>query len=399
MPREAIAYCTNVHPGETLAEIEQALRHSALPLRRRFADERFPLGLRLGERAVRDFLEDPAAKESFLALLDEGRFSIETMNVFPQGTFHSDGTKEKVYLPDWTHRERLRYTLDAARVLAEILPSDRTRGTLSTVPLGFRRSLAGREDAAAALLLEAADGLAALEIETGRRLVLCLEPEPECLLETTAEVCSFFEDHLLRRAEARGEGAADRARRHVGVCYDVCHAAVCFEEPSYDFLRLRGAGIEVAKVQLSCALELPRPTQNAEGVERLRAFQEPRFLHQVQAIGPDRERLRWLDLPDFLRDFDSGAVPELDCVRCHFHVPLHLPDTWPLATTVEKLHETFTALQGFEEQPHLEVETYTFEVLPRAGTAREGELLDSLEQEIRFAMNGLTPESGGGPAA
>ena len=42
-------------------------------------------------------------------------------------------------------------------------------------------------------------------------------------------------------------GLADALRRHLGVCYDVCHAAVEFEDPRASVARLRAAGIGIAK--------------------------------------------------------------------------------------------------------------------------------------------------------
>ena len=70
--------------------------------------------------------------------------------------------------------------------------------------------------------------------------MLALEPEPCCMLETVEETVAFFRDHL--HGEATAAVVAERAGldlaaarealvRHVGVCYDICHGAVEFEEP------------------------------------------------------------------------------------------------------------------------------------------------------------------------
>ena len=78
-------------------------------------------------------------------------------------------------------------------------------------------------------------------------------------------------DRLLRAPSAfAGAVAADDApygpigrrrrraalRRHLGLCLDVCHAAVEFEDPGASLERIDAAGITVAKLQLSSALNV-----------------------------------------------------------------------------------------------------------------------------------------------
>lgn len=393
-----LSYCTNVHPGESVEEILGALRQHAVPLRRRFPDkEPFGLGLRLGERAVRELQETPSRLEDLLGFLGDHSLAVYTLNVFPQGAFHGDSVKEQVYQPDWTRPERAAYTRAAAGLLARLLPADQDYGTLSTLPVGHGLQDPGSLEAAAGNLAAVAADLARLEGDSGNLLQLCLEPEPLCVLETSSDLVAFFKEHLLpaaRRLPAvAGCDGEEQVRRHLGVCYDTCHMAVGFEEAGYNLQRLRREGIQVGKIQLSSALEVRRPGENPEGLSRLAEFQEERFLHQV--IGRDRrgKLLRYPDLPDFLRSRQAAGAG-LEVARCHFHVPIHLPDAFPLGTTQAHLLEVLNAQRLAPEVRHLEVETYTFELLPHKPVGKL-DLVDDLENEIRFAWGHL---AGGTPA-
>lgn len=400
--RRLLSYCTNVHPGETVAEITDDLRRFAVPLRKRFADERFALGLRLGEVAVTELDQDPEAMAAFKAFLDRERFIAYTLNVFPQGAFHAPEVKEQVYQPDWSDPSRAAYTMAAARVLAQLLDDDDPFGTLSTLPLGWvsEKSADATQplrDAGARNIARVAHQLADLEAATGRRILLCLEPEPLCVLETTAETIAWFEEDLWPLGNdleaVGGRDGEEQLRRHVGACYDACHLAVEHEDVLYGLERLERAGVPVGKIQLSCALELRRPRENPEGLRRLLAFDEPRFLHQV--VVPDKERklVRFRDLGRFSAWLEATSEP-VGSARCHFHVPIHLPPSWPLHTTQASLRDVMHREHVRRSVRHLEVETYTFSVMPDA-LRQDGSLVDSLEREIAFAREGLLSDEGG----
>ena len=319
-------------------------------------------------------------------LVSEG-FYCQTLNAFPQGEFHADRVKEEVYVPDWRQKERLSYTLDSARVLAELLPAGEDSGTLSTLPLGFRSSIVGEESLCISNLKKAIQELAILEEESGQWIQLCLEPEPCCAIETIQEFITFYEALLLESAELRSGGLVgeELVRRFLGLCYDSCHQAVEFGEPSYEFELLARKGIPVGKIQLSSALELVRPGDNPDGLNRLSQFAEPRFLHQVVAQRRDQSLERFVDLPRFLES-QAANPAEFEIARCHFHVPIHFADAWPLRTTQPQLCEVLNWLHHQDHRPQLEIETYTFDVLPEGFSTP---LVDCLEREINFAMAGL----------
>ncbi|HEY8610390.1 MAG TPA: metabolite traffic protein EboE [Roseomonas sp.] len=372
-----LAYCTNIHPGETWPEVRQVLQHHLPEVKRRVSpNAAMGVGLRLSADAATTLATDA---ESFAWLRDflSGRglyaFSI---NGFPYGRFHGVRVKHEVYEPDWRRPERLAYTNRLADLLASLLPADQPdlAGSVSTAPGGFR-SLArvpGAEQAVADALLRHAAHLVALRERTGRTIALAIEPEPMCLMETVEEAARFFEEHLLSRraiaclaalAGISAPIAEEAARRHLGLCYDVCHAAVEFEDPAASLARLRRSGIGVAKLQLSSALRIPRV--DAASVARLRPFDEGVYLHQVVERRADGRIVRHLDLGDafaaFERDVSRDSPPEW---RVHFHVPVFHDDLAGFATTQSDLRRILALQRQEGISPHLEVETYTWDVLP-----------------------------------
>lgn len=364
-----LTYCTNIHPGESWPEVLDNLRTHVLEVRRRVApDAPFGVGLRLSARAAAT-LREPRQLESFKRFLAEHDLYVFTLNGFPYGPFHAEPVKAAVYRPDWTDAQRAHYTADLIAVLAELLPEG-LAGSISTVPGGFKRDTTRPEHVQriARQLLEQALALHELRRERGVELALALEPEPCCLLETTSETLDFFERQLLSRPArewlaARAQvdlGSAETIlRRHLGVCLDTCHAAIEFEQADDTLDRLSAAGINVAKIQLSTGLRLPELSPDV--LEALRAYDEPVYLHQVVARTNSGELLRFEDLPEALASADARAAEEW---RVHFHVPLYRSDLGAFTNTQAFLARV---LERQVERPlslGLEVETYTWDVLP-----------------------------------
>ncbi|MFN5530689.1 MAG: metabolite traffic protein EboE [Planctomycetaceae bacterium] len=384
-----LGYCTNVHPGRSVAEVLSGLRQVTLPVGRRVGRP-ISAGLWLSAPVIRELLGSPAVCEEFVQTLANWELPCYTLNAFPYGDFHSERVKEQVYLPDWTDPARLQYTLACARVLARLLPPG-GEGSISTVPLGFK-ALALREDfqaACIAQLLTLSEHLQALEETTGRTIRLAIEPEPLCVLETTPETIAFFAE--LRQAAAR-RGLKEPVRRYLGVCYDVCHQAVEFESIGESLAALRANDIRVNKVHITCCVQLDNPAGNAAGRAALAAYVEGRYLHQTTAVGPSGAVLRRHDLE---ADFVARPPAEFlnaECWRVHFHVPVDAPDLGPLGTTRPQLREALRAVRGFDYAPHLEVETYTWSVWQgQPGGDPTTRLIDGLSREL-FATWALLDE-------
>lgn len=371
-----LAYCTNVHPAEDLDGVLAQLARHAEPVRRRLGVPVLGLGLWLACDAAAALAADPAAVARLRAELGRRGLEVVTLNGFPYRGFHDPVVKGAVYRPDWTSADRLHYTLDLARVLAALLPDDATHGSISTLPLGWRTPWTARHAEAAARRLDAlAAGLARIEERTGRTIRVGLEPEPGCAVETTGQA-------------ARHLSAVDTER--IGVCLDACHLAVGFEEPAAALARLDAAGLPVVKAQASCALQADDPSDPATR-EALAAFAEPRFLHQVrECAGPAPDLTPYA--ADDLDQALAGALPGRSPWRIHFHVPLHADPAPPLTTTRPQLRATLAALLGgpHPRTAHVEVETYTWGVLP-ADRRPEGPaaLADGIAAELAHARDQL----------
>lgn len=385
-----LTYCTNVHPGETLPLVRELLKRHVLAVKQAVAPEHaFGVGLRLAAAAA-DALADPAELARFKAELDADGLYCFTLNGFPYGAFHATRVKERVYLPDWQAPERLRYTRVLARVLAELLPLG-VNGSISTVPGCFKPNLNGVESerVMAAAMIDVVAMLVDIARSKGRHIALALEPEPECFLETTDEALKFFETHLVsREARQRLVDVADvdpadaerTLRRHLGVCLDTCHASVEFESPLEAWRKLQAAGIAVPKVQISAGLRLAHATP--EALDALRAFSEGVYLHQtvVQCGG---RLTRYPDLPEALAE---AQIKDAEW-RVHFHVPIFLRELGLFESTQADLVPLLTELATVRDCPHLEVETYTWDVLPEQ--FRNEPIEVAIARELRFVQDTL----------
>jgi sugar phosphate isomerase/epimerase len=366
-----LAYCTNIHRGETWAETFANLERYTLRVRERVAQgKRYAIGLRLSDVASRE-LSDPKALLEFRRWLDRRDCYVFTINGFPYGRFHGTRVKEQVYLPDWRTAERVDYTNRLFDLLAQLVPPG-VEGSVSTVPASFKEFIRSEEDVQAMRrrLWQCVDHVAALCERTGRRLHLGLEPEPMCYLETSEETALFF-DQL--REDRPGDA---RLTEHLGVNYDTCHLAVEFEEPADVLARFQSRGIRVSKLHFSSALKV-RP--DAASRQALAAFADDVYLHQVVARAEDGTLKRYADL-DLALEAASAVEPATVASewRIHFHVPLHSRPTEHFETTTDHLLGVFDALAT---QPglcsHAEMETYTWEVLPP-----ELKLRDVVEQLV-----------------
>ncbi len=376
-----LTYCSNIHPGESWAEVRANLERHVLAVRDRLMPGGdFGVGLRLSARAAAE-LSDPDVLAEFRDFLARNRMYVFTINGFPYGNFHGTRVKEAVYLPDWRDPERLRYTDLLADLLANLLPDDPAiEGSVSTVPGAFKPALDGPGDVPLMVdhLLRHAAHLVRLRTRTGRLIALALEPEPHCFLETIDEVVAFFEGHLqgpaaaCRVMELSGSDRATATRAlhdHLGVCLDLCHAAVEFERPAECTRRLELSGIRVLKMQISAGLRLP--TLDPDAIQALSRFDDAVYLHQVVQQGPGG-LLRFADLSDAFASLqDSTANREW---RVHFHVPIFLDQLGPFTSTQAFVREMLAIHRASPVSAHLEVETYTWGVLPepfRSGTVDE----------------------------
>jgi sugar phosphate isomerase/epimerase len=360
--RHHLSYCTNVHPADDLPGVLAQLDTFAVPVRERLGADRLGLGLWLAAPVAEALGADPAERTRLRHALDVRGLEVVTLNGFPYAAFHAPVVKQAVYHPDWTTAARLDYTLALATILADLLPDDALRGSVSTLPLAWREPWdTTRAEAAARNLDALAEGLAAVEDRTGRVVRVALEPEPGCIVETTAQAV-----RQLSKVDTRW----------VGVCLDLAHLACAWEEPGEALDRLRAAGLPVVKVQVSAALEVADP-RAAEPV--LRRYVEPRFLHQTRSRGGAGAD----DLDEAIARGFGGPW------RVHYHVPLHAALAAPLTATTALIEEALPML--VEECDHFDVETYTWNVLPEEQRPRNAaETAAGIAAELSY-VQGMLP--------
>ncbi|MFH8238420.1 metabolite traffic protein EboE [Streptomyces sp. NPDC018321] len=382
-----LAYCTNVHPAETLDGVLAQLRDHCEPVRRRLGRDRLGIGLWLARDAAHALVTDPSALRGLRSELDRRGLEVVTLNGFPYEGFGAEEVKYRVYKPDWADPERLEHTTSLARVLAGLLPDDVTDGSISTLPLAWRTAYdETRADKARAALVTLAERLDALQDLTGRSIRVGLEPEPGCVVETTRDAIA----PLTAIAHDR-----------IGICVDTCHLATSFEDPHTALDALTAARVPVVKSQLSAALHAEHPSR-PEVRDALAAFAEPRFLHQTRTVTPTDPAataataatagLRGTDdLDEALAD--DGPLPGTAPWRAHFHVPLHAAPAAPLTSTLPVLKAALTRLVGGPHPltRHLEVETYTWQALPPELRPRaRAQLTDGIAAELTLARDLLT---------
>jgi len=383
-----LTYCLNVHPGETWSDNLATLRTTVLAVRDLVAPGKpFGLGLRLSAAAAEE-LQSPARLAQLTDFLHSESLYVFTINGFPYGRFHGAPVKENVYAPDWRTPERRDYTNRLATILSALIPENGT-GTISTLPCSWEPWITTSADLHPILdhLTDSVAHCAAIAASQRRDILIALEPEPGCLIETTAETIHFFNAQLFTEGArllasklGRTESAARALiRHHLGVCLDTCHVALQFEDPAESLRLYASEAIRVPKIQISSAL---RTDASSAALQALQSFVEPVYLHQVKAQTPSGEILGWPDLPPALSALPATAARE---VRVHFHAPLHFTGAAPLHSTASLLTPAFLTSIASDARLHLEIETYTWQVLPPA--LRSTSIEQSIAAEFLWLEN------------
>lgn len=389
-----LSYCSNIHPGENW-EVTFSNLQKYLPIIRKqvAGDQPFGVGLRLSNTASEE-LGMGETLSNFKNWLTENNLYVFTMNGFPYGNFHNERVKDMVHAPDWGTSDRVVYTKRLFDQLAVLLP-DGVAGGISTSPISYKHwhETSDRVDTVlkkgAKHLVEIAIHLFKLEETTGKFMHLDIEPEPDGLFENSDEVVNFFADYLLPRAKEilpnkigiDTEAVENLIKKYITVCYDICHFSLAYENPVDTFKKFDNAGIVVGKIQVSAALKIINNTGETEAIwESLSQFNEPVYLHQVtEKIGD--EVVTYNDLPIVLEE-----KKEFTELRAHFHVPIFLEKFDKLDSTQDQILAVLDYLKTNKVSEHLEIETYTWDVLPEA---LKTDLSDCIIREINWLKNKL----------
>jgi hypothetical protein len=385
-----LTYCTNIHAAEGWIAVNANLQRFAPALKARLSPSApFGIGLRLSARDARELLEGDRL-EQFRRYLDEHGLYVALINGFPHGSFHRTPVKADVYAPDWRDPERVRYTLDLVTILSRLLP-DGLDGGVSTAPLSYKSWLAHLDPRPfTGNIVQIAEALTRAREERGALIHLDIEPEPDCLIETSDEFLSFFNGTLMQDggpllAASLGctvETAREYLREHVRLCVDCCHFAVEYEEPVAALERVRASDVKVGRVQLSSAIKVvfPRDETACAGIiERLRRFADTTYLHQVI----ERRGTTLSHFPDLDVALDRSESPQETEWRVHFHVPLFTDEYDGLASTQDYVRQVLDIARRTGFARHFEIETYTWDVLPQG---LKIDLLESIEREYRWVL-------------
>jgi sugar phosphate isomerase/epimerase len=389
-----LTYCTNIHPGDGWSAVAANIRRYAPALKAQLSPAGpFGLGLRLSARDARELL-DGRALDDFREWLDAEGLYVALINGFPYGPFHGTPVKADVYAPDWRDEARVTYTLDLIRILRRLLPPG-LDGGVSTAPLTYKAWMPRAGPSAWPVMTRNVARVTAALVEarsSGAMIHLDIEPEPDCLLETSGETIDFFEQWLLPvggEALRQEQGLTlDEAQGalldHVRVCFDCCHFAVEYEDPAAALDRFHNAGIGIGRVQLSSALDVPLPASAAGRsliAGRLRPFADATYLHQV--IARRAGALHHFSDLDVALDTAAGSD---DQWRIHFHVPLFASDYEGLGSTQNYVRQVIGAAVADPFTTHLEIETYTWDVLPGALKLDLGE---SIRREYEWVLGAV----------
>lgn len=380
LAKSHISYCSNIHPGEGWQEHFNELKTNVPLIKERVSPNKpFGLGLRLSAKAAEE-LSDSSALSEFKEWLARHDLYVFTMNGFPYGDFHLKRVKDQVHAPDWTTKLRLNYTKRLFDILVQLLP-EHHQGGISTSPLSYRfwhnegdNDWKTKRQICTQHILEVADHLYQKETETSFYMHLDIEPEPDGMIENAAEFISWYLEELLPLGQAYFheryglEPAKSIAliKRYICLCYDVCHFALEYEDHALCMNQLSKAGIAIGKFQVSSALKVKLASDRQrrdEQKKKLQEFDEPIYLHQVIAKDKEENLIKYRDLADAFADNNDNTHTEW---RSHFHVPIFLESYGELGSTQDDIREVMHLHQLQPRTKHIEVETYTWGVLPKS---------------------------------
>lgn len=412
-----LAYCMNLHAAETFEDLLEGMRTVTVPLRERLVEQgTFGVGMYLAAPLVERLIK-PEGRDQLTELIEFLRaheLDPFTYNAFPQGGFHSESLKERVFEPTWKEDSRVDYTIGVARIagtIARALERGDDPISISTHTGIFSEALEEEDELylCAMNFVRIARRLGRAEVSGHPRIILSLEPEPRANAGDTSAFRAFMQNLFLWGSEmmaAESRWDEERAHEHLatylGICLDACHSAVEFESPSLALRDATAAGNPIGKLQYSNAIRLVDPATNDVGRASLLALDEARYLHQVTGAvdphDPTEARMRVKDLPELAQVLGAEDREQRnwnDCKewRCHFHVPVDLADldaasglSTTQAQTDRLLDLALSAPSLWKlDELHLEIETYTWDVLP--GSARgSGDLVDGLEREYEHTF-------------
>jgi hypothetical protein len=389
-----LTYSTLVHQTDNWDQLWQSVQRYLPAVKARVAPgQKFGVCLRTSAPSAAALSADPAKRATLKQFFADQDLYLYTANAFVYGVFKKQVIKEDVYEPDWQTPERREYTKQVATLLAELAPEG-INPSIQSAPLGFKPKVTGGEvvEAYTSNVIDVVAHLVELEKRTGKVVTLGLEPEPRCYLETTDETIAYFTAHLFspqtaeRLAKQTGLRAADAAaamRRHTGVVFDIGHQSVGYEDIPASLRKLVAAGVPIVKLQEAASMHIPDVTQKT--VDALQSFAKTIYLSQT-CQHKDGKKTWFLNLEDAFAAFQKDPGPRE--WRTHFHVPVFLTDLGgAFGTTRFALEQALAVHKQTPLSTHLEIETYTWDVLP--AHLKTGDIVEYVTRELDWVKEQL----------
>ncbi|MFN3404401.1 MAG: metabolite traffic protein EboE [Cytophagaceae bacterium] len=391
-----LTFCTNIFRGEDWSDVFSNLKNNIPSIRNKICkDKPFGLGLWISNKASVE-LARPDVMMDFKSWLEDNNCYVFTLNGFPYGDFHQDIIKDQVYAHDWFSEERYKYTIRLCNILKELLPEG-MEGSISTLPISYKPWLQNHEDVDAQMRKACfffsllAEKLMQIKFQTGKLIYITIEPEPDGLIENSDEVIHFFNEwlipfsrkHLSELLHISEVEAEAHIRNHIRVCYDICHFSIVFEKPSKVIDKFEKHKIKIGKIQISSALKVVWPEKEndlCDCVLSLNSINDPKYLHQVYTRNKDKKLIKYSDLSELLQNVPS----DIKEARIHYHVPLFCSSYGMMQSTSEDILEVIEILKYRHITDHLEVETYTWEILP---DDLKVSLCDSISRELTWVLD------------
>lgn len=210
--------------ADSLTAAVERLDAATSALRNRFGSSRLAVALRLPYALVTQLVDEGRARTRLRSELDGRGLEVLTLSGVP-----SDG--------DWSSPDRLRQTLDLARILVDLLPAEEVRGAVATCGLGRGEEWdEARQQAGARNLRRLSGGLADLAWRVGRAVRAGFQPGPGRVLDSPEQTVA-----ALTRVD----------KDRLGVCLDLATVLRDWPEPEAGIDRLTDAGLSVITARIT----------------------------------------------------------------------------------------------------------------------------------------------------
>jgi hypothetical protein len=388
-----LTYSTLVHQTDDWEQLWKSVNTYLPAVKARVApDQKFGVCLRTSAPSAELLSTEPSKVADLKRFFSDNDLYLYTANAFVYGVFKKQVIKEDVYEPDWATPERRDYTKKVANLLAELAPEG-INPSIQSAPLGFKPKVTGDDvvEAYTSNVIDVVAHLVELQKKTGKIVTLGLEPEPRCYLETTDETIQYFKTHLFapktteRLADKTGLHPADAAiamRRHMGVVFDIGHQSVGYEDIPASLQKLVDNDVQIVKLQEAASMRMPEVTQKT--VDALQPYAKTIYLSQT-CQKKDGKMTWFLNLEDAFEDWHRNPGPRE--WRTHFHVPVFLNDLGAFGTTRFALEQALAFHKKTPLSTHLEIETYTWDVLP--DHLKTGDIVEYVTREIDWVKGEL----------